>query len=34
MSIKGKPKRDRSGKGIRNNVGRGRCKNPRKTGKK
>lgn len=34
MSTKGKPKRDGSGNGIRNNIGRGKCKNPRKIGKK
>lgn len=34
MSTKGKPKRDGSGKGIRNNMGRGECQNPRKIGKK
>lgn len=34
MSIKGKPKKDGSGRGVRDNIGRGRCKNLRKTGKK
>jgi hypothetical protein len=34
MAIKGKPKRDGSGQGVRKNAGRGGCKNPRKTGKK
>lgn len=31
--MKGKPKRDGSGKGKRLNKNRGGCKNPRKTGK-
>ena len=30
---KGKPKRDGSGKGTRDNKGRGGCKTPRKKGK-
>ena len=31
--VKGKPKRDGSGRGVRANKGRGGCKTPRKTGK-
>jgi len=31
--VKGKPKRDSSGKGRRANKGRGGCKKPRKKGK-
>ena len=31
--MKGKPKRDGSGKGVRANKGRGGCKTPKKTGK-
>ena len=33
MAKKGTPKRDGSGRGARNNKGRGGCPTPRKTGK-
>jgi len=33
MARKGTPKRDGSGRGTRNNINRGNCGTPRRTGK-